>query len=77
MDAGAGEAKGHLTVTEIQQRLRASGYTDSLTKIRDDIDRGHYGVEGTDWYRTEAQYRMVRPAAVAAVIARRSRGPEV
>lgn len=72
----AGEARGHLTVTEIQQRLRAAGYTDSLTKIRDHIDRGFYGTEGEDWYRTETGYRMVRPGAVDAVIARRQSGPD-
>jgi hypothetical protein len=71
-----GEAKSHLTVTEIQQRLRAAGYTDSLTKIRDHIDRGFYGVEGQDWYRTDTGYRMVLPSAVDAVIARRRSGPD-
>lgn len=68
-------SKGHLTVQEVQERLREAGYPDSVDTIRRAIDRGTYGDEGRDWYRTETGYRMVRPAAVDAVIARRQRGP--
>lgn len=70
------DAKGHLTVLEVQERLRAAGYTDSLDTIRRAIDRGVYGRRGTDWYRTESGYRMVRPTAVDALIERRRAGAD-
>lgn len=64
----------YLTLGDVVNRLRAAGYPDSRQTVRRAIDRGTYGAEGIDWYRTETGYRMVRSLAVDAVIARRRRG---
>lgn len=69
------DTKPHLTVAEVADRLAAAGYADKVDTIRRAIDKGTYGEQGTDWYRTESGYRMVRPAAVDAVIERR-RAPQ-
>lgn len=70
-----GEDKPYLTIGRVVARLREAGYPDTVDIVRAAIDRGLYGVEGHDWYRTESGYRMVRPAAVDAVIARRRTPP--
>lgn len=63
--------KPWLTIREIVERLRDAGYTDSSDTVRRAIDAGRYGTQGTDWYRTDGGYRMVRPDAVEANIQRR------
>lgn len=70
------EAKTHLTVVEIVERLRAAGYDDSPQTVRRLIDAGKFGPEGVDWYRTErGGHRKVRQAAVDAAIKRRQATP--
>lgn len=66
-----------LTVTEVQARLKAAGYPDSLATIRRAVDAGKYGPQGDAWYKTEGgSYRMVSTEAVDALIARRRKSPE-
>lgn len=60
-----------LRVGDVVDMLRAAGYTDSRATVSRAIDAGRYGKQGTDWYRTDGQYRMVRCSAVRANIARR------
>lgn len=70
-----GEEKPYLTIGKAVARLHKAGYGDTADQVRAAIDKGVYGAEGRDWYRTESGYRMVRPAAVDAVIARRRASP--
>jgi len=63
---------GYLTVAQVRQRLIAAGFRDSGQTIRRLVDRGHFGVEGTDWYLTEiGRYRMVAADAVDRLITHR------
>lgn len=65
----------YLRIAEVRARLAAAGYPDSDDTIRRAVDRGTYGVQGQDWYRSESGYRYVSSSAVDAVIARRRAGP--
>jgi hypothetical protein len=61
-----------LTINQVVERLRAAGYDDTGATIRRMVDAGDFGKEGEGWYRTErGKYRMVAPAVVDALIARR------
>lgn len=64
----------YLTVAQVAERLNAAGYPDKVDTIRRAIDRGVYGKQGDDWYRTESGYRMVKSSAVDALLERRRSG---
>lgn len=41
-----------LTVEQVRAQLAEAGYDDSRDTVRRAIDRGVYGADGDDWYRT-------------------------